>query len=218
PAPPATRAATRAGAGEAERRAATVLRRPLALVLVAAAAIALGGLGWTLLRSPADPTATGAPSVLLRPRATSSATTASPSARSTATRTGDAPLTGRDPFADEHPVVPTAPTTPPHVESTTATTTTAPAPSATSSTPPGQPGSATVTVTVSPTFVGLYAWNGSRASFRVNARTYSVHVGTTFGPGLRFTAVVPGTPQCARVQHLEDTFTLCPGQFTTLPS
>ncbi len=66
-----------------------------------------------------------------------------------------------------------------------------------------------------PTYVGLYAWNGSRASFRVNARTYSVHLGVHFGPDLTFAAVVPGTPRCARVSGPKGSFTLCPGQFVT---
>jgi len=87
-----------------------------------------------------------------------------------------------------------------------------------SATPSAAP---TVTVTVTapggPTYVGLYAWNGSRASIRVNARTYSVAVGTRFGPGLTFAAVVRGDPPCARVTHAKGSFTLCPGQVTALP-
>ncbi len=215
PAPAPTRASARAAGGDAERRSGKVLRRPLVLGLVALASVALAGLGWTLLTAPADTTGTEAPSVMLRPRAAGPAK-ASPSTAVT-TATNDVPLAGRDPFADDEPAVPTAPTTPPHVEPTAAATS-APTPSPTATAPAGRPGGATVTVTMSPTYVGLYAWNGSRASFRVNARTWSVHVGTTFGPGLRFTAVVPGTPECAKVQHGEDSFTLCPGQFTTLPS
>jgi hypothetical protein len=66
-------------------------------------------------------------------------------------------------------------------------------------------------------YVGFYAWNRQRASFRVNARTWSVPVGTTFGPRLTFTAVVPGVPRCARVQYKGDSFTLCPGQVVRLP-
>src|SRR5205085_5669 len=49
---------------------AGVLRRPLVLGLVAGACAVLGVLAWTVLRSPTDPTAGAAPSVLVRPRAT----------------------------------------------------------------------------------------------------------------------------------------------------
>jgi hypothetical protein len=92
-------------------------------------------------------------------------------------------------------------------------------PEASASEAPSTAPGVTVTVTApgGPTYVGLYAWNGSRASFRVNARTYSVPVGTRFGPDLRFTSVVRGDPPCARITHAKGTFTLCPGQVTTLP-
>ena len=82
---------------------------------------------------------------------------------------------------------------------------------------------ATVTPTVTTTapgsavYVGFYAWNRDRAAFRVNARAYTMPVGATFGPGLTFTAAVPGTPRCARLQHGTDRFVLCPGQVTRLP-
>jgi hypothetical protein len=205
-----------------------VLRRPVVLAVVAVGAVAVGGLGWMQLTSSSGPDAAAPASVLVRPRATAPAsagtTTASP------TTADDVPV-GRDPFAKEAAPVLAAPTTPPHVVETatpspsdpaattqpTPTDGVSPQPSATG-TASAQP-SATVTVTApgSPTYVGLYAWNGSRASFRVNARTYSVHVGTKFGPGLQFTAVVRGDPPCARVTHAKGSFTLCPGQVTTLP-
>lgn len=185
------------------------------LALVAGGSVALGVVGWSLLSSPSDPAAGSVPSVLVRPRTTQSAAT--PTVGASPSTPDSVPATGRDPFDDEEPSVSTGRATAPHVEPSptpTASPTSVPAPS------PGATadgvGSSTVTVTVGPTYVGLYAWNGSRASFRVNARTYSVHVGTTFGPGLRFTAVVPGTPECAKVQHGQDSFTLCPGQFTAL--
>ena len=66
-------------------------------------------------------------------------------------------------------------------------------------------------------YVGFYAWNGARASFRVNARTYSYPVGTTFGPQLTFTSIVKGTPRCAKLSHQGKSFTLCPGQVVRLP-
>jgi hypothetical protein len=77
----------------------------------------------------------------------------------------------------------------------------------------------TVTVTSSggPTYVGLYAWNGTRASFRVNTRSYSVGVGAHFGPGLAFAAIVPGQPSCARLTHAGNSLTLCPGEVAALP-
>jgi hypothetical protein len=197
-----------------------VLRRPAVLALIAAACALLGVLGWTVLRSPSAPSTRAASSVLVRP--TTTETGAPATITSAGAGEGGLPQSGRDPFGDEDPVTSTGRATPPHIEPTAAPT----------SAPTPQPGSgpgadgmpadgsgtvATVTVTVGPTYVGLYAWNGSRASFRVNARTYSVHAGATFGPGLRFTAVVPGSPRCARLQHAEDNFTLCPGQVTPLP-
>jgi hypothetical protein len=174
---------------------------------VAAGSALLAWLGWAVLTSvvtsSSDP-ASGAPSsALAAPRTTDAAppVTAAPGRADE----GDLPPSGRDPFGDAAAVVPTGRATPdPTVM-------------------PGADGVApsvartTVTVTVAATYIGLYTWNGSRASFRVNARTYSVPVGTTFGPGLRFTAIVEGSPRCARVQHGEDTLTLCPGQVTALP-
>jgi hypothetical protein len=193
-----------------------VLRRPLVLGLVAGACAVLGVLAWTVLRSSTDPTAGTAPSVLVRPGATQAPAPAAGSAR-----TGDddgVPLAGRNPFGDDGAIATTGPAIPPQVEpSPTPAASASPASTSTASTSMDGAGSgATVTVTVGPTYVGLYGWNGSRASFRVNARAYSVRVGAAFGPRLRFTAVVPGTPRCAKVQHGQDTFTLCPGQFTTL--
>jgi hypothetical protein len=77
----------------------------------------------------------------------------------------------------------------------------------------------TVTAPGSAIYVGFYAWNGDRASFRVNTRTFSYPVGTTFGPQLTFTAVRPGTPRCAVLgyQGKAFAFTLCPGQVVRLP-
>ena len=208
-----------AAAAQASTGVARVLRRPLVLALVAGASAVLAMLAWALLSSPSDPSTGTSPSVLVRPRATTAPATPTP-ASAGATEGGHAALSGRNPFGDEEASTPASPTTPADAEpSATANSapTSAPAPAPTSartSTAGASP--ATVTVTVGPTYVGLYAWNGDRASFRVNARSYSVHVGTSFGPGLRFTAVVAGTPRCAKVQHREDTFTLCPGQVTTV--
>jgi hypothetical protein len=172
---------------------------------------------WALLSSSSG-SATGVSSaVLARPKRTEA--TAPVTASPTGGDDGEVPQDGRDPFGDEDPAVSTGRATPPHAQPT-------PTPAAPTSAPTSRPeadgtptgsSTATVTVTVAPTYVGLYAWNGSRASFRVNARTYSVAVGAGFGPGLRFTAVVQGTPRCARVQHGPDSLTLCPGQVTTLP-
>ena len=77
----------------------------------------------------------------------------------------------------------------------------------------------TVTMTApgSAIYVGFYAWNGNRASFRVNARTYSYPVGTTFGPQLTFTSIRSGTPRCAVLTYQARAFTLCPGQVVRLP-
>jgi hypothetical protein len=203
-----------------------VLRRPAVLALVAAGAVVVAGLGWMQLSSSGTDAAASA-LVRARPAPTPAA---GGTATGSSTDSGDLPV-GRDPFAKEAAPVLTAPTTPPHVVATatpspsgdapttqpgpTDSVTTQPSPAATPSTDPG----ATVTVTApgGSTYVGLYAWNGSRASFRVNARTYSVHVGTRFGPGLEFTTVVRGDPPCARVTHAKGSFTLCPGQVTTLP-
>jgi hypothetical protein len=205
-----------------------VLRRPAVLAVAAAGALAVAGLGWTQLRSSAADDIAPA-SVLVRPRPASTPGTGA-TAPATAAVQDDIAL-GRDPFAKEPAPVVTAPTTAPHVLATTlpsasgAISTTQPGPTdgavpqpSASGTPSAAP-RVTVTVTAAggPTYVGLYAWNGSRASFRVNARTYSVPVGTRFGPGLTFTAVVRGDPPCARVTHKKGSFTLCPGQVTTLP-
>jgi hypothetical protein len=85
--------------------------------------------------------------------------------------------------------------------------------------PPSVTPTVTVTAPGSAIYVGFYAWNGNRASFRVNARTYSYPVGTTFGPQLTFTSIRSGTPRCAvvRYQPKSYTFTLCPGQIVKLP-
>jgi hypothetical protein len=237
---PSTRPAPRAGNRTRTGPAATplgvsvspsparVLRRPAVLALVAAGAVAVAGLGWTQLRSSAAEDTVQA-SVLVRPRP---ASTPAPGATAAATPTtqGDL-LVGRDPFSQEPAAAVTAPTTSPHVLETALPspsgepTTTQPGPTdgalpqpSTSGAPSAAP-RVTVTVTApgSPTYVGLYAWNGSRASFRVNARTYSVPVGAHFGAGLTFTDVVRGDPPCARVTHAKGSFTLCPGQVTTLP-
>jgi hypothetical protein len=215
-APPPRSPARRAATGGSSPTPVRVLRRPLVLTLVAGGSVALGVVGWSLLSSPSDPAPGSAASVLVRPRTTQAPT---PTASTSPTTQDSVPVTGRDPFGDEEPSASTGRATPPHVEPSptpTASPTSVPAASPVATTN-GAGSSATATVTVGPTYVGLYAWNGSRASFRVNARTYSVHVGTTFGPGLRFTAIVPGTPQCAKVQHSQDSLTLCPGQFTALP-
>ena len=76
---------------------------------------------------------------------------------------------------------------------------------------------ATTTAPGSAIYVGFYAWNGSRASFRVNTRTYSYPVGTTFGPQLTFTSIRSGTPRCAVLTYQRKAFTLCPGQVVRLP-
>ena len=126
-------------------------------------------------------------------------------------------MQARDPFLNGPAPKVTASTTSPHVVDTATPSDPAPATAA----------SSTVTVTVtapagattSPgtaTYVGLYAWNGGRASFRVNARTYSVTVGTRFGPGLTFASVVGTNPRCARVTYASGDVTLCPGQVVPL--
>jgi hypothetical protein len=95
-----------------------------------------------------------------------------------------------------------------------------PAPAAVTTTVTATP-AATPTVTMtapgSAVYVGLYLWNGDRASFRVNARTYSKPVGSTFGPQLTFARIVEGTPRCARLTYQGKAFTLCPGQVVELP-
>jgi hypothetical protein len=113
----------------------------------------------------------------------------------------------------------TAPTTVPTAAPTgaPATVTVTRTATATRTTTPTATPTVTMTAPGSAVYVGFYAWNKERASFRVNARTYSMRVGATFGPRLTFTAVVPGTPRCARLQHGEDRFTLCPGQVVRLP-
>jgi hypothetical protein len=67
-------------------------------------------------------------------------------------------------------------------------------------------------------YVGFYAWNGNKAAFRVNARAYTRAVGSTFGPQVRFTGIVPGNPRCTRLTYQDGTpFVLCPGQVVKLP-
>jgi hypothetical protein len=195
----------------------------MVIAVVAIGAIVVAGLAWTQLRSSGTGAA-GATSVLVQPRpAPTPGTAATP--RPTPARGEELPV-GRDPFAGVPAPAVTAPTTSPHVPGTSLPETAQLAPTESAvlqPSPSGTPSAApTVTVTVrapsgGPTYVGLYAWNGSRASFRVNARTYSVSVGTRFGPGLTFTAVVRGDPPCARVTHAKGSFTLCPGQVTALP-
>jgi hypothetical protein len=158
-------------------------------------------------------------------------------------------ITGRDPFGgDPAPVAPTTQTPPAAVVSGAAATPGASPDVAPTSMPPASPQAsapvvqttfpvvtATVTRTVPPSvtptvtvtatapgsaiYVGFYAWNGQRASFRVNARTYSYPVGTTFGPQLTFTSIRSGTPRCAVLEYRPKsyTFTLCPGQVVRLP-
>jgi hypothetical protein len=155
--------------------------------------------------------------------------------------------TGRDPFGGTASADAPAPQPPPDgVASAPVVTPTSSPDAAPQTVPPASPQggvpaapttfpvvTATVTHTVSPSvtptvtmtapgsaiYVGFYAWNGTRASFRVNARTYSYPVGTTFGPQLTFTSIRSGTPRCAvvRYQPKSYTFTLCPGQIVKLP-
>jgi hypothetical protein len=215
PAPRSTAPPARSTAPAARAQVAAgptrVLRRPLVLGLVGGASAALALLGWMLLNSPTDPSTDATASVLVRPRATAQPTataTASPGVADS----GDMALGGRDPFAGDEASA--SPTTAAQAEpAPTAAPAAAPTPAGTAT---AARAPATVTVTVGPTYLGFYAWNGSRASFRVNARGYTLQVGSSFGPGLRFTAVVQGSPRCAKLQHLHETFTLCPGQVTTL--
>jgi hypothetical protein len=160
----------------------------------------------------------------------------------------EAVATGRDPFGGTGaPAAPTTQAPPDGVASVPVPATPTTSPDAAPRTVPpaspqgGVPGApttfpvvtATVTRTVPPSvtptvtatapgsaiYVGFYAWNGNRASFRVNARTYSYPVGTTFGPQLTFTSIRSGTPRCAVVKYQAKsyTFTLCPGQVVKLP-
>jgi hypothetical protein len=102
--------------------------------------------------------------------------------------------------------VPAAPTTVPVV---TQTVTRTASPTVTPTVTATAPGSAI--------YVGFYGWNGARASFRVNTRTYSYPVGTTFGPQLTFTSIRSGRPRCAVLTYQGNAFTLCPGQVIRLP-
>jgi hypothetical protein len=220
-----------------------VLRRPAVLALVAGATVALAGLGWMLVRTPGQPVQDT--SVLLPPRTATAGTPAtSPTGGSYAGDTAGV-VTGRDPFASDpaatnpttqaapgSAVAPVTPVTSPDAAPT------AVAPASPQGSVPAAPTTfpvvtQTVTRTASPTvtptvtatttapgsaiYVGFYAWNGSRASFRVNARTYSYPVGTTFGPQLTFTSIRPGTPRCAVLTYQRKAFTLCPGQVVRLP-
>jgi hypothetical protein len=203
--------------------AGRVARRPVVIAVVTIGATVVAGLAWAQLRSSGTGTA-GATSVLVQPRPASTPGTAA--TRRPPPASGEDLPVGRDPFAGVPAPAGTAPTTSPHVSepSLPGTAQLAPTGSAVLQPSPSGTPSATPTVTVTvpapsggPTYVGLYAWNGSRASFRVNARTYSVAVGTRFGPGLTFTAVVRGDPPCARVSDVKGSFTLCPGQVTALP-
>jgi hypothetical protein len=202
---PTTRTGATAGSGTTQAPAG-VLRRPIVIALVAGGAVVVAGLGWTFLSSSgttADVPASG----LVRPSASARPSSAIETAAAAEPTTG---AVSRDPFADEAAPSVTAPTTSPPPLST--------GPTASEAAPAKAPPPVTVTVTATdgPTYVGLYAWNGSRASFRVNARAYSVAVGAHFGTGLQFTAVVPGRPKCARLTHGGDSFTLCPGQVATV--
>ena len=215
------------------------LRRPAVLALVAGAAVVLAGLGWALVRAPQD-VADERTSGLLRPRTPGAASPTASVTPTTGTGGGDAGARAlRDPFGGSPaapPGVTTGPTAPAGAPAPTSTVTT-------TVTAPGGPGvttTATVTSTVTSTatrtatptatptvtitapgsavYVGFYAWNGSKASFRVNARTYSKPVGSTFGPQLRFTRVVAGSPRCARLTYNGGSpFTVCPGQVVKLP-
>jgi hypothetical protein len=214
------------------------------LALVGGATVVLAGLTWTLLHAPADVRPDQA-SVLVRPRPPAPDTpTVQPPVQDTAPGGDAGTSAGRDPFGGTPPATGTTPVVPPSAPSAppTAATTTGPAtppgpdtaPTTGAPQPTGAPAPVTVTRTAGPTvtstvtvtttapgsaiYVGLYLWNGDRASFRVNARTWSMHVGATFGPDLTFTAVVPGTPRCARLRHGSDpSFVLCPGQVVRLP-
>jgi hypothetical protein len=149
-----------------------------------------------------DP-ATVAPTTQASPAAVVPGTPASPGISPDAVPTAD-------PATSPQGGVPAAPTTFPVVTQTvtrTASPTVTPTVTATTT----APGSAI--------YVGFYAWNHERASFRVNARTYSYPVGTTFGPQLTFTSIRSGTPRCAVLTYQAKayTFTLCPGQVVRLP-
>jgi hypothetical protein len=188
---------------------ARVLRRPAVLALVAGGAAALAGLGWTFLSSSGTDAGV-AVAGFSRPAATPS----SPAPVTTSASTAADRAEARNPFADQPAEAVTAPTTPPHVADTTA----AAEPSDASIPAAAAAPAVTVTVTApgTETYVGLYAWNGSRASFRVNARTYSVQVGARFGSGLVFKGVVGTSPRCAQVTYSGGSVTLCPGQVTSL--
>jgi hypothetical protein len=222
-----------------------VLRRPAVLALVAGATVALAGLGWMLVRTPGQPVQDT--SVLLPPgTATAGTPTPSPTGGSYAGDAAGV-TTGRDPFAGGPAAGARTTPAPPGsaVSGTPATPGTSPDAAPTAVPPTSPQGSLpvapttfpvvtqTVTRTASPSvtptvtatttapgsaiYVGFYAWNGSRASFRVNARTYSYPVGTTFGPQLTFTSIRSGTPRCAVLTYQRKSFTLCPGQVVRLP-
>jgi len=213
------------------------------LALVSGGTVALAGLGWMLVRAPGSAPAEPS-SVLLRPQASA---TASPTPTPSPTQDGnageaDGVVTGRDPFGGDAAPAATA-TMPPSAGAATPATSPDAAPTTVPTASPqgGAPGvptsvpvvTATVTRTAAPSvtptvtvtapgsavYVGFYAWNGQRASFRVNARTYSYPVGTTFGPQLTFTSIRSGTPRCAVLEYQPKsyTFTLCPGQVVRLP-
>lgn len=198
-----------------------MVRRPAVIALVAIGAIVVAGLTWTRLHSSGI-AAAGAASALVPPRP---AATAGAAPQTSATASAEELPVGRDPFAGAPASAVSAPATTPHVVEKGAPETPVLAPTESAvprPSPSGTPSAApavtvTVTAATGPTYVGLYAWNGSRASFRVDALTYSVAVGAHFGPGLQFTAVVRGDPPCARVTHAKGSFTLCPGQVTALP-
>jgi hypothetical protein len=143
-------------------------------------------------RPPADDVASG------RPAPTSPATTA-PAATALTTAPTTAPTSAPT----------TAPTTAPAPVTVTTTVTRTAAPTVTPT--------VTMTAPASAVYVGFYLWNGEKASFRVNTRTYSKAVGSTFGPQLTFTSIVKGPPRCAKLRYQGKSLTLCPGQVVRLP-
>jgi hypothetical protein len=208
------------------------------LALVAGATVVLAGLGWALVRAPGDVAAPSA-SVLVRPRAAASlAPTPLPTGAGDPGAVAADAVPGRDPFGSDAAVAATAQQPPDAMAPDTLATSPGISPDAAPVVPPviptGSPGGVpavthtaaptvppTVTVTTtapgSAVYVGFYAWNGDRASFRVNARTYSYPVGSTFGPQLTFTSIRSGTPRCAVLKYQGRAFTLCPGQVVRLP-
>jgi hypothetical protein len=226
---------------------APVLRRPAVLALVAGATVALAGLGWMLVRTPGQVPAQDTSLVVPPRTAAAGSPTPMPSVPGGYAGDPEDVGTGRDPFAgDPADVSPTTQTPPGSVApDDPAAPATSPDAAPTAVPPPSPQGGVpaapttfpvvtqTVTRTASPTvtptvtatttapgsaiYVGLYAWNGSRASFRVNTRTYSYPVGTTFGPQLTFTSIRSGTPRCAVLTYQRKSFTLCPGQVVRLP-